>query len=53
MTPDPEPNRAIRALDRKRSMGEPNADREEIPDFLEVQGWMVRIGFQELEILLG
>lgn len=53
VTPDPELNGAIRTLNGKCAMGQANANGVEIPDFLEVQGWMIRIGFQELIILFG
>jgi len=51
VVPNPEPNESIRALDRKRSMGQANANGMELSDFLKVKRRMLRVGFEKLKIL--
>jgi hypothetical protein len=34
-------------------MSQTNTNRVEIPDFFKMQGWMIWIGLEKLEILFG
>ena len=49
--PYPEPNGAIGAICPKRAIAPANSDRMQIPDFLEVEGWMPWVRLQEFEVL--
>ena len=53
MRPNPKPDEAIRAFDRKRTVVQPNSRRPEASDLLEMYGGVLRILFRELEACVG
>jgi len=50
---DPEPNEVVSILDRQRSVVQPDSNRPERPDSLEVERSVLRIRFEEFETAVG
>ena len=53
MRADPEPDDSIRCRDSDRSIMKPDASRPEAPHHLEMQGRMLRVGFEKLKCFIG
>jgi hypothetical protein len=53
MSSDPKPNQSFGSFNRQGTEVQANTDRAIFPDFFEMQGWMVYIFFEEIEVLLG
>ena len=49
MPTNPEPNQAFGPFFSQRAIPQPDADRPEDADFLEVERWMARIGLKQLK----
>ena len=53
MGSDPEPEHSVWRLNADRAVVQTHASRPKPPDFLEVNGWMMRIAFEQPERAVG
>jgi hypothetical protein len=52
MSPNPEPEQTVFDFDGKSTVGKPDANGSILSDLLKMQGWMLRIGLEKLEVLV-